>query len=208
MFKFVALAAIVAVANGDYLRNSEHSVEVSSPSLTSDSSNILRGPGNLAQVLTYSKTIETPYSTQRKSDVRISSPTVVYSHSAPYSPAPSVSHVTYNAGPVAYATAPSLGQGGAYGPSYSADHTVGSSHESTVKSLDGSRAVTHYSKAVDTAFSSVRKSDPRLTNDAKILSAAYAAPTGNAHLGPVVAYSAAPDVARATFTGLGTEYNW
>nr|CAD7257079.1 unnamed protein product [Timema shepardi] len=50
--------------------------------------------------------------------------------------------------------------------------SVGSYHESTVRSLDGNSAVTHYSKAVDSAFSSVRKVDTRVSNDAQAL--AYA----------------------------------
>ncbi|XP_026288327.1 cuticle protein LPCP-23-like [Frankliniella occidentalis] len=62
-----------------------------------------------------------------------------------------------------------------------ASPAIGSSHESTVRSLDGNSAVTTYSKAVDTAFSSVRKYDSRASNDAQILAHA-----------PVAAYAAAP----------------
>lgn len=68
---------------------------------------------------------------------------------------------------------------------------IGSSQQSVVRSLDGNSAVSHYSKAVDTAFSSVRKYDTRVTNDAKYLSydtapALYHAPA------PAVYTAAAP----------------
>ncbi|XP_066586941.1 cuticle protein LPCP-23-like [Prorops nasuta] len=46
---------------------------------------------------------------------------------------------------------------------------VGTTHQSTVRSFDGNSAVSHYSKSVDTAFSSVSKVDTRVTNDAKYL---------------------------------------
>lgn len=218
----------VATINAAFLTG-QHSVRVS-PSVTSHSSNILRGPGNVAQVATYSKTVETgPYSSQTKSDLRVSSPgvyspdgSVVYhSRNQGVSPTgygrdsgPSINHVTYNTGPVAYATAPTLGHDvGSYGPSSYADQAVGSSREHTVQSLDGNHAVTHYTKAVDTAFSSVRK-----TNDGKIVSAepaslAYASAT--AYASPIVAkgtpgvtYTSDPVVAHATFAGMGTQYNW
>lgn len=48
------------------------------PALASHSSNILRSFGNLGQVSTYSKSIDTPFSSVRKSDVRISNPGLGY----------------------------------------------------------------------------------------------------------------------------------
>lgn len=42
--------------------------------VTSQHQNILRTPGNLGQISTYSKTINTPYSSVSKSDVRVSNP--------------------------------------------------------------------------------------------------------------------------------------
>lgn len=47
---------------------------ISAPAITSQSSNILRSFGNLGQVSTYSKTIDTPFSSVRKADVRVSNP--------------------------------------------------------------------------------------------------------------------------------------
>ncbi|XP_044740396.1 cuticle protein 76-like [Chrysoperla carnea] len=50
------------------------SVAIPTPAITSQSSNILRSYGNLGQVSTFSKTIDTPYSSVSKSDVRVSNP--------------------------------------------------------------------------------------------------------------------------------------
>lgn len=44
------------------------------PAITSQNSNIYRTLGNLGQVSTHSKTIDTPYSSVSKSDVRVSNP--------------------------------------------------------------------------------------------------------------------------------------
>lgn len=100
--------------------------------------------------------------------------------------------------------------------------SIGASHQSVERSLGGAQTVSHYSKAVDSAFSSVRKYDTRITNDALRVAAApiavahgaplahYATPavTYAAHAAPVVsayaahaapvvsAYSAAPVVTK------------
>jgi hypothetical protein len=88
--------------------------------------------------------------------------------------------------------------------------------------------VSTYSKAVDSAFSSVRKYDTRISNDAVALGhATYAAPISYAapvsYAAPAtyaahavaapaiatplgVAYSAAPAVAHLTFDGFGAHY--
>lgn len=46
------------------------------PAVTTQHQNILRSYGNLGQVSTYSRTIDTPYSSSSKSDVRVSNPGV------------------------------------------------------------------------------------------------------------------------------------
>ncbi|RZC40301.1 Cuticle 3 domain containing protein [Asbolus verrucosus] len=68
---------------------------------------------------------------------------------------------------------------------------IGASHQSVVRSLGGNQAVSHYTKAVDSAFSSVRKFDTRITNDA--LTVAHAAPVVSAYAAhaPVVSTYAA-----------------
>ncbi|XP_015592225.1 cuticle protein 67-like [Cephus cinctus] len=99
--KFVILACAVAAANAGYLGAPVAQYAVPH-ALTATSDNILRSPGNLAQVATQTKTISTPYSSSSKSDIRVSNPGV-YAHAAPlaYAHAP-VAH----AAPLAYAHAP------------------------------------------------------------------------------------------------------
>uniref|UniRef100_A0A8D8Q6Q5 Larval/pupal cuticle protein H1C n=1 Tax=Cacopsylla melanoneura TaxID=428564 RepID=A0A8D8Q6Q5_9HEMI len=58
-------------------------------------------------------------------------------------------------------------------PSY-AHHAVGTQSQSVVRSLDGKSVHSVYSKAVDTPFSSVRKYDSRLSNDAVAYAHAHA----------------------------------
>nr|CAD7414484.1 unnamed protein product [Timema cristinae] len=91
--KCLILAAVLAVANAGYLGGA--AVSYGAPALsyaapayasaayapaaiTSQHSNILRTPGNLGQVSTYSKTIDTPYSSVSKSDVRVSNDALAY----------------------------------------------------------------------------------------------------------------------------------
>ncbi|KAL1460756.1 hypothetical protein WDU94_012707 [Cyamophila willieti] len=71
-------------------------------------------------------------------------------------------------------------------PSY-AHHAVGTQSQSVVRSLDGNSVHSVYSKAVDTPFSSVRKYDSRLSNDAIAYAHApvYHAPV----LAPVKSYA-------------------
>ena len=136
MLQFVVLAVCVAAANAGYLAGPA-AVGYAAPAyaapayasayhapaaITSQSSNILRTPGNLGQVSTYTKTIDTPYSSVSKSDVRVSNPgyatyaapayaaPAVYArpayaaaavHAAPavgvaYSAAPAVAHLTFD----------------------------------------------------------------------------------------------------------------
>ncbi|KFB41872.1 hypothetical protein ZHAS_00009717 [Anopheles sinensis] len=57
-------------------------------------------------------------------------------------------------------------------------HSVGASHEHTVKGLYGQNVLSQYSKAVDSAHSSVRVQSSRLSNDGFAYAPAvkYAAP--------------------------------
>ncbi|XP_015604523.1 cuticle protein 67-like, partial [Cephus cinctus] len=73
--KFVILACAVAAANAGYLGAPVAQYAVPH-ALTATSDNILRSPGNLAQVATQTKTISTPYSSSSKSDIRVSNPGV------------------------------------------------------------------------------------------------------------------------------------
>jgi hypothetical protein len=125
-FQYVILAALVAVAKAGILgapavsyaapavsyaapavsyaapavSYAAPAVSYAAPAVTSQQSNILRSYGNLGQVSTYSKTIDTPYSSVRKSDVRVSNDALAYPAAqavAAYA-APAVA-----AAPVAYA---------------------------------------------------------------------------------------------------------
>ncbi|XP_067008199.2 cuticle protein 76-like, partial [Anabrus simplex] len=101
-FQLVVLAALLAVANAGYLGGYAAAPALAyggyaaapayggyaahgygyggyaTPAITSQQSNILRTPGNLGQVSTYSKTINTPYSSVSKSDVRVSNDALAY----------------------------------------------------------------------------------------------------------------------------------
>ncbi|KAK7791399.1 hypothetical protein R5R35_008865 [Gryllus longicercus] len=95
MYKFVVLAAVLAVANAGFLgapavgyagyaapavgyAAPAYGHALATPAITAQASNILRTPGNLGQVSTYSKAIDTPYSSVRKSDVRVSNDALAY----------------------------------------------------------------------------------------------------------------------------------
>lgn len=62
--QLIVLFAALATINAQYI----------APALTSQQSNIYRSFGNLGQVSTHSKTIDTPFSSVSKSDVRVSNP--------------------------------------------------------------------------------------------------------------------------------------
>uniref|UniRef100_A0A182T951 Pupal cuticle protein C1B n=1 Tax=Anopheles maculatus TaxID=74869 RepID=A0A182T951_9DIPT len=128
MFRFVALLAIVAVAQAAYTLNPAGPTYagIHTPAITSQQSNILRSYGNLGQISTYSKTIDTPYSSVSKSDVRVSNPGLAVGHvaaayphayAAPAYAAPAYAHPAYaapaiKAAPallgVAYSAAPAV----------------------------------------------------------------------------------------------------
>jgi hypothetical protein len=88
---------------------------VATPAITSQHSNILRSYGNLGQVSTYSKTIDTPFSSVSKSDVRVSNDALAYpaapalAHHGVYAAPALAHHGVYAApalAPAAYHTAP------------------------------------------------------------------------------------------------------
>ncbi|KAI4488500.1 hypothetical protein M0802_011606 [Mischocyttarus mexicanus] len=71
------------------------------PTIATSSSNIIRGIGNLAAISAYSKSVDTPFSSVRKADVRVNNPGIVTAAVAP-APALAVTN-TALAGPVATA---------------------------------------------------------------------------------------------------------
>ncbi|CAD7088285.1 unnamed protein product [Hermetia illucens] len=131
-------------------------------------------------------------------------PGLPLAHAAPlvrYSPAAEVSH-SYSsiAAPAALAYAAPIAKAVSYGPAAVAVSApaVGATQESVYRSLGGT--VSQYSKAVDTAFSSVRKYDTRINNNvfapaiAKTVAYAAPAPALVAHAAPAVVAHAAPAV--------------
>ena len=91
MFQFIVLAVVVAAVNCQYL----------TPTLTSQNQNTYRSYGNLGQVSTFSKTIDTPYSSVSKSDVRVSNPGITVSHGISPISHGLVSPLAYSHAPVA-----------------------------------------------------------------------------------------------------------
>lgn len=47
------------------------------PTIATSSSNVIRGIGNLAAISAYSKSVDTPFSSVRKADVRVNNPGVL-----------------------------------------------------------------------------------------------------------------------------------
>lgn len=68
----MCLLAVVAVCNAGIANY--NGASIIAPTYTSESQNVLRSHGNLQQVSYQSKTIDTPYSSVSKSDVRVSNP--------------------------------------------------------------------------------------------------------------------------------------
>ncbi|XP_046422398.1 cuticle protein-like [Neodiprion fabricii] len=195
-FKVIILCATLAVANaGIYsglhaapaaaITYGAPTLSYAAPAITSQSSNILRSPGNLAQISTYSKTIDTPYSSVSKSDVRVSNPAIyatsytapaayATSYAAPaayaYSAAPAVSHVSYSA-PLSYAAPGPIIAKAAYAAPAPA-----------------------YAYAAGPA--------------PIIAKTAYAAPAALAYGAAPAVAAPGPVVAHATFSGLGASYAW
>ncbi|XP_049543386.1 cuticle protein 67-like [Anopheles darlingi] len=89
MFRLVVFFAAVAVSQAAYTLNAAGPsyAGIHTPAITSQQSNILRSYGNLGQVSTFSKTIDTPYSSVSKSDVRVSNPGLAVGHLASAYPA-------------------------------------------------------------------------------------------------------------------------
>ncbi|XP_073998123.1 pupal cuticle protein C1B-like [Rhodnius prolixus] len=165
MYKFLVLAAVLAYANAGGLLGVPavattyaaapvaygHAVPAA---VTSQSSNVYRSFGNLGQVSTYTKTVDTPFSSVRKSDVRVSNPGLAtvahapvayaapayasYAHAAPvvakayapavaYSAAPAYASYAHAAPVVAKAYAPAVApvaHAGLVGVAYSAAPAV------------------------------------------------------------------------------------
>ncbi|KAG5684999.1 hypothetical protein PVAND_014202 [Polypedilum vanderplanki] len=94
MFRLILLVAFAAVCNAGIANY--NGAAVIAPTITSESQNVHRSYGNLQQISTQYKSIDTPYSSVSKSDVRVSNPGIPVAHAQP---------VAYHA-PAAYHAAP------------------------------------------------------------------------------------------------------
>lgn len=214
VFKFVILCASLAVANAGLTALSPVATYSSAPSVSYSS---------------FSSPIHTnTISYAAAAPAALATHTTTYAaHSAHSAP---IATTLHHAQPLAYSSAPAVAT--VYNSAYShpaqstiiSSPAVGSTHQSTVRSFGGT--VSHHSKAVDTAFSSVRQSDTRSSNNVytpalaatNTLTYAAAAPaihTATAyHAAPAAAiyapktlhYSSSPLVAHVSFDGLGTHY--
>lgn len=101
--------------------------------------------------------------------------------------------------------APQLAYGG-HAPLTISAPAIGSTQQSTIRSLGGT--VSTYSKAVDTAFSSVRKADTRISNN--VFTPAIATKTIAIQQPAILEQRTIPAsvVSHVSFDGLGTHYAW
>ncbi|XP_017776623.1 PREDICTED: sialidase-like [Nicrophorus vespilloides] len=176
-YKFLVLCAALACANAGLIGAP---VAHYSPAETVSSSYIHQAAAPII-----AKTFAAPVATYTHA-----APVATYAHAAPVA---SYAH----AAPVAtYAHA---AQVAVHAPA------VGTTSQSVIRSLGGAQAVSHYSKAEDSAYSTVRKYDTRITNDA--FSYAHAAPVATyTHAAPVATYSHAAPVASYAHAAPVTTY--
>jgi hypothetical protein len=78
----VVLSALIAMCNAGVANY--NGAAVIAPTVTSESQNVYRSHGNLQQVSYNSKTIDTPYSSVSKHDVRVSNPGIAVAHQPAY----------------------------------------------------------------------------------------------------------------------------
>lgn len=127
LFQLFVIICMLAAANAGYIGALPSALQyqiapithVQPHAITSTSDNILRSHGNLAQVATQTKTIDTPFSSSSKTDIRVTNPAVTtYAHLA--HPAP----LTYAAAavPALPAAVRPAALGVAYSPAVEVSH--------------------------------------------------------------------------------------
>ncbi|KAL7028131.1 hypothetical protein ACKWTF_005728 [Chironomus riparius] len=102
MLRFVLLVAFSSVCFAGVANY--NGATVIAPTVTSEHQNVLRSYGNLQQVSYNSKTIDTPYSSVSKHDVRVSNPGIAISQPVAYHSAPAA----YQHAPAAIHAAPAV----------------------------------------------------------------------------------------------------
>lgn len=184
LFIVCALAVMTKLTNaGGIIAQAPLAYSFSTPTITSQSANILRSPGNLAQVSTYSKTIDTPFSSSSKSDIRVSNPGVYQTLSYAAPAAPALAYAAAPAAPaLAYAAAPAYASHALAAPAY-ASHAL------------AAPAYASHALAAPAAPALAYSSGPALAAAPAVAYAGHA-------------YAAAPAVAHTTFSGLGYSYHF
>ncbi|XP_077287772.1 uncharacterized protein LOC143912365 [Arctopsyche grandis] len=187
-----AQAGLIAEHGGAYL-------QAQVPAITSQHQNILRSPGNLGQISTYSKTIDTPFSSVSKHDVRVSNPGIAV-HSAPVAyAAPAYSH--------GYA-APAYAAQAYAAPAYAAPAYA--SHGYAAPAIAAPAYASHgYAAPVVAApaYASHGYAAPAYASHGYAAPAIAKVAAAPALIG--VAYSAAPAVSHMSYSnGVGLAYNW
>ncbi|XP_077287041.1 uncharacterized protein LOC143911850 [Arctopsyche grandis] len=184
-FKVVVLLSVLAVAQAGLI--AEHGgayLQAQVPAITSQHQNILRSHGNLGQISTYSKTIDTPFSSVSKHDVRVSNPGIAV-HSAP----------------VAYA-APAYSHGYA-APAYAAQAYAAPAYAAPAYASHGYAAPV----VAAPAYASHGYAAPAYASHGYAAPAIAKVAAAPALIG--VAYSAAPAVSHMSYSnGVGLAYNW
>ncbi|XP_043275583.1 pupal cuticle protein C1B-like [Venturia canescens] len=204
-FKFVLFvaSAVFASANAGY-------------TVTSGSDNTYRSPGNLAQVSTQSKTIDTPFSSSSKTDVRVSNPSVYYSaqpaaYAAAAAPIYENHHtkLAYAAVPQAtvnYAAAPVTHTQAYYPQQYATYQSYAA--PATYPAAQQVYAAPSTGLITKTAYTA-----PATYQVAQHAPVAYAAPTAFAHTAPAtplvkIAYSPANEVAHFAYSNVNDHINY
>ncbi|XP_070154466.1 cuticular protein CPF1 [Polyergus mexicanus] len=126
--KLFVIVCVLAAANAGYVGVSptlQYQIasiaHVQPHAITSTSDNILRSHGNLAQIATQTKTIDTPFSSSSKTDIRVSNPAVTYAHIA--HPATPLTYTDAAAAiPVSAAIRTPAALGVAYSPAVEVSH--------------------------------------------------------------------------------------
>ena len=107
IWQLIAFAACLAAANAGYVPSAYAASPLgysaaAAPAISSVSSNTIRSFGNVGQVSTYSKTLDTPFSSVRKSDIRVTNDGYRPAYAQAAYAAPAYAHAGY-AAPVAKA---------------------------------------------------------------------------------------------------------
>ncbi|XP_015605062.1 cuticle protein 21.3 isoform X2 [Cephus cinctus] len=212
-FKFVALAALLAVAHaGGPAAYSIATAPADYGSVGYTQESTHKGYAGQNVVSSYSKAVDSPHSSVRVSNSRVTNDALISHHAvAPVSyAAPSLSYAAH-APAYGYASAPVVAKA-AYSPATAVSYSTISS-PLVAKAAYGAPALSYAAHAAP-ALSYATHAAPALSyaaHAAPALSyAAHGAPVlaKAAYAAPAYGYAPGAPIAHATFTGLGANYAW